>query len=498
MKNKQTQIASINWRCNKCNRKFDLISGCCVVISQTISQITCHSCVKVLQKQSQVNVEQISEIVQEYQQIKAFFISNNLVELTSNTIFLNKLNITEPIKVLLQNSKEFQQNNSLTEADLQTYCKKRILFKQLFEDQILIQKIDNASMNLQSIIKQYFYDEASIPVLCIKIPKCQYHILYSKVLSNYFLILKYKTESEYMSTLKNKEVLKQIKNQGYDPIIFISIYDLSSKANIYEDILIESLDLDYLNDDLIQSYLLEQRNIIYVCVEDTYYQINLNPRQNPKLIKKNVRFQVIGDNLIQLELNGYLKFNPDDNEIIQKQGIFTSNRPNNEFFISYNSIINSFIKYHQSLQNKNEIFEVIHLNKLQCIKRIIFANYEKYNYNSIYHNYSFTYIVKNNTIVLTRESSICKSFLILLNLITNKIIRKIPISSKKCIHNSYLLKNQTVICLKYQQNQVELYHISTGRQILLFEQYEIYPIMQDEQLAISIKQDDIKIFELAK
>ncbi|CAD8122661.1 unnamed protein product [Paramecium sonneborni] len=112
-------------------------------------------------------------------------------------------------------------------------------------------------------------------------------------------------------------------------------------------------------------------------------------------------------------------------------------------------------------QIKMNFFQIIQLNTLKCVKSIIFANYEKYHYKKNYYNYSIIYIEKNNTITFNQKSQRQKTILIFLNLVTNKIIRKIPLSSYQTIKKFYLLKNQTVICLKHQSDQVDLYQIST-------------------------------------
>ncbi|CAD8079320.1 unnamed protein product [Paramecium sonneborni] len=496
MQNQITQIASIKVRCDKCNRKNDLISQCCVLTSQTINQICCHSCVKILQKQHKFQVEQICDILQECQQIKLFLSQHSIVELASNSIFVNTLNISDPLKQLLENSKEFYESINFNETDFQNYCKNRIFYKQLLENETLKQNIEIAYKNLKSIIKQYFYDEEGIPILSISIPKTKYSILYSQVLSHYFLILKYQTQSGYLSEINNKKVEKQIKIDGYDPTIIVSIFDFKSKTNIYEDVLIQTQNLKYLTQDLIKSYILEQSNIIYVCVENDYYQINLNPKSPPKQINY-VNFQVIGENLIFLAQNALLKFDPIDYEIIQKQEIFERNWSNNEFLISYDKKINSFIIYHQPCENQNEIFEIIQLNSLQCSKRIIFANFDRYQYNTFSYYIAFKYIFRNKIVVLLRETHQEKKFLILLNLETAKIIRKIPILNKHTIQNINLLKDQSVISLKYDADKLELYQISTGRQIIQFDKIQLNPILLDEYV-LCIKQDDIKLFELSQ
>ncbi|CAD8055925.1 unnamed protein product [Paramecium primaurelia] len=500
MKNQITERTSINVRCDKCNRKNDLISDCCVVTSLTLINIYCHACVQVLQKQlklQKLHIEQVNDILLECQKVQAFITQYNLVELVSNSIFVKTLEIVDPLKELLQNSKEFQYTINLNEADFKIYCQKRILYKQILEDEVLKKKIENASQNFKNIIKQYFYDEEGIPFFSIQIPKSKYIILYSQVLSNYFLILKYYTQSEYLSQLNNKELEKKIMKEGYNPCIFIQIYDLNNKNNIYEDVLIQNQKLEYLSEELIKSYLLEQRNIIYICVDNDYYQININSKQHPQQIN-DVNFQVIGENLIFLGQDTLLKFDPIDYEIIQQKSIFERNWSNNEFLISYDKRINSFLMYNCPSHNQNEIIEIIQLNTLRFTKRIIFANYERYDYNSFYYQKSFNYIFNISTIVLIRESHEGTAFLILLNLQTNKIIRKIPLSFKQPLQNLYILKNQTMVCLKYQFDQVDMYSISTGKQIVQFEQLQLYPIMQNEQLAICIKQDDIKLFKLVQ
>ncbi|CAD8128244.1 unnamed protein product [Paramecium sonneborni] len=496
MRNKQTEIASINMSCNLYKRNCDLISGCSVINSKNINQILCQSCVEALQEQLKVNAEQMSEILQEYQQTKAFFVSNNLVEIVSNSIFIKTLDISEPLKNLLKNSKEFQYNRNLTKQDFYNYCQQRVLYKQLFEDQLLKKKIDNASKDFKSILKQYFYDQEEIPVLFIQISKYQYRIPYFKVLSHYFLILKYKIESEQNLTINNREIEEDIISEEYYPDILISIYDLRSKEIIYDDILEETYDLGGLQENQIASYLLESKKIIYVGIRKTYYQINLNPIQSPIEIKPFIRFQVIGDYLIYIESKSLLKYDVNNYEVIQRQDRFSKNLLEKENY--YDQKINSFIRYHFPQSNYNENLEVIQLYTLKCTKRIIFANYGKYFYQLFFSRFQYKYIEKNRTIVIIHQFSEDQQFFILQNLITSKIIRKIPLSSKHLIKNCFLLKNQTLICLEYESDQVEIYQMSTGRQILSFEYLQIYPIMQDEQLAISFQEDDIKIFKLAK
>ncbi|CAD8154792.1 unnamed protein product [Paramecium octaurelia] len=498
MKNQIPEKASINIRCDKCNRKNDLIADCCVVTSQAQIQICCHRCLKILQKQQNLSVEQINDILSECELIKAFIKRNNLVELLSNSIFAKTLEISDPLKDLLKNSNEFQISSNLSGIEFKNYCKQRTLYKLLLEDHALKDSIEKAFQNCKNIIRQYFYDEESTPFFTIKIPQSKYSILYFKVLSNYFLILKYYTQLEYLSQI-DQEVAENSVMDQYEPNIYVSIYDLNSKTNIYEELFIQKLNLQFFDEESIKSYLYESNQIIYMYINDEYYEIHLSPKQPPKQIN-NIMFEVICDNLIYLGLDTLVKFDPIGFEIIQQKEIFERNWQNNQFLISYDKKIHSFIMYSCPRSQENEIFEIIQLDSLRCTKRIIFANYDRYDYNSFSYHNSFNYLISISTAVLFRESHEKKrAFLILFNIQRNKIIRKIPIvQNYRWLKKMDFLRNHSIICLNYKFDYLELFQISTGRNILQFEQLKIYPIMQNEQLAVCIKQDDVKLFELAQ
>ncbi|CAK76404.1 unnamed protein product (macronuclear) [Paramecium tetraurelia] len=497
MKNQITEKASINVRCDKCNRKNDLIAECCVVTSHTHTLICCHQCVKVLEKQQKLYVEQINDILSECEQIKQFIKCNNLVELISNSIFAKTLKMSKPLIELLKESKEFQQSSNVNGIQFKNYCKQRTIYKQLLEDHAIKDSIEKAFQNYKSTIRQYFYDEESTLFFSITIPQSKYSVLYFKVLSHYFLILKYFTQLEYLSQI-DQEAAENIVMDQYEPSIYVSIYDLNSKTNIYEELLIQNLNLQFFNEELIKSYLFEQNKIIYICIKDEYYEIHLSPKQPPKQIN-NIKFDVISDNLIYLGLDTLVKFDPIEFEIIQQKQIFERNWQDNQFLISYDKKIHSFIMYSCPIQQENEIFEIIQLDSLRCTKRIIFANYDRYDYNSFSYHNSFNYLINISTVVLFRESHAKKSgFLILFNLQRNKIIRKIPIVYSKWLEKLDFLRNQSIICVKYKCDNLHLFQISTGRNILQFEQLQTYPIMQNEQLAVCIKQDNVKILKLAQ
>ncbi|CAD8156191.1 unnamed protein product [Paramecium octaurelia] len=496
MKKQIQEIKSISLRCEKCNRKYDLISECDYVSSQTINKICCRSCVKILQKQHKLNVEQTSDILSECQQIKAFLTQNKIIELSSNSIFFNTLDITDPQKELLKISTEFQNNININEAIFKMYCKNRVLYKQLFENHSLKQQIENASDNLKSIIKQYFYDEEGTPVFSMEISKRKQIVAYSNILSHYLLILKYYTITEFLVNQNKKIDEKYIMQEEYNPTIYISIYDLNNKENIYEDVLIQGQNLFHLPYSYINSFILEKNQIIYVVVNYDIYQIKLNSKQHLKQTNYK-RLQVLGQKLISDGEKALQILDPTTYEIIQRKEIYEIDWRSNRSIIDYDKKINSFIKHDSPLGNYNKNFEIIQLDNLKCIKKIIIANQDRYDQDKFYKHDQFKYICTTKILVFVRESQLRTSQLILLNIQTNKILRKVPLSFNQGVNDCYLLKKQTVICLNYHNDELVLYQISTGRKLIQFEKFQIYQIIQDQQLAIAINEEDLRVLELA-